>query len=147
MAEVRFYHLTRSTLEQALPPILEKVLERGWRAVVRTGSTARSDALSESLWTYRDDGFLPHGSARDGNAAQQPIWISDSDENPNGANTVFLTDGVLESTLSAELICLIFDDSDAELMARTRTAWASYKDAGHSLTYWQQGEKGWEKKQ
>lgn len=146
MAEVRFYHLTRNTLEQALPPILEKVIERGWRAVIRTGSNDRSESLSETLWTYRDEGFLPHGTMRDGNPADQPVWITDSDENPNGANTLILTDGVLRSDLTADLICLIFDGSDAELVASTRAAWAEYKNAGHDLTYWQQGDKGWEKK-
>lgn len=147
MAEVRFYHLTRSTLEQALPPLLEKVIERGWRAVVRTSSSEKAEALSETLWTYREDVFLPHGTARVGRADQQPIWVSDKDENPNNANTLILTDGVLKSDLPADLICLIFDDSDAQLMAVTRAEWAAYKDAGHTVTYWQQGDKGWEKKQ
>lgn len=147
MAEVRFYHLTRSTLEQALPPILEKVVERGWRTLVRTSTAERAESLSDALWTYRDDGFLPHGTTRDGKAAQQPVWLSERDENPNGATTLILTDGVLNSTLSADLICLIFDDSDPALMTAMRAAWAAYKNAGHNLTYWQQTEKGWEKKQ
>ncbi len=38
MTEIRFYHLTRATLETALPQMLEKTLERGQRAVVRVGS-------------------------------------------------------------------------------------------------------------
>lgn len=147
ISEVRFYHLTRSTLEQALPPLLEKVVERGWRAVVRTSSSERAESLSETLWAYREDGFLPHGTARDGRAAVQPIWITDKDENPNTANTLILTDGVLKSDLTADLICLIFDDSDPHLMAATRAEWGAYKAAGHALTYWQQSDKGWEKKQ
>ena len=45
MTEVRFYHLQRKTLEDALPQILEKTLERGWRAVVMAGSEERVEAL------------------------------------------------------------------------------------------------------
>src|SRR3546814_3960039 len=54
MTEVRFYHMTRTPLDQALPKMLERTLERGQRAVVRAGSEARVEALSARLWTYPD---------------------------------------------------------------------------------------------
>ncbi len=41
MMEIRFYHMTRTTLEAALPQMLEKTLERGQRAVVRASSPER----------------------------------------------------------------------------------------------------------
>lgn len=147
MAEVRFYHLTRSNLAQALPPMLEKVLARGWRAVVQTASAANANALSESLWTYHEQAFLPHGTAAEGEAARQPIWLTDQDENPNGANTFFLTDGIFQTQHAADLTCIVFDGSDADLLAAARTAWADYKNSGHVLTYWQQTDSGWEQKQ
>ena len=43
MTEVLFYHLTESTLEDALPSLLERSLERGWRAAVQTASEERRD--------------------------------------------------------------------------------------------------------
>ena len=52
MTEVLFYHLTESTLEDALPGLLEKSLERGWKAVVQTGTEERRDALDAHLWTF-----------------------------------------------------------------------------------------------
>jgi len=93
MTEIRFYHLQRTALETALPPMLEKTLERGQRAVVMAGSEERVEHLTDQLWTYSERGFLPHGSARDGNAALQPIWLTTADDNPNGAQVLFLTDG------------------------------------------------------
>ena len=33
--EVWFYHLERTSLDQALPELLEKTLARGWKALVR----------------------------------------------------------------------------------------------------------------
>ena len=53
-------------LERALPLLLEKTLERGWRAVVQAGSQERLDVLDQHLWTWREDSFLPHGTAKDG---------------------------------------------------------------------------------
>ena len=79
MTEVRFYHLTRKTMEQTLPELIEKTLERGWRAVVMAGSPERVEALTQHLWTFRPDSFLPHGSAKDGHAELQPVWLTQID--------------------------------------------------------------------
>ena len=64
MTEVRFYHMTRTGLEAALPQMLEKTLERGQRAVVIAGSEERVEALNGHLWTYRDRTFLPQWEIR-----------------------------------------------------------------------------------
>ena len=55
MTEVLFYHLQNMSVENVLPPLLEKSLERGWRVVVQSTSEERADALDAHLWTYRDD--------------------------------------------------------------------------------------------
>jgi DNA polymerase-3 subunit chi len=51
MTELLFYHLTRRRLEQVLPELLEKTLQRGWRAVVKGGTPERIDDLNNVLWT------------------------------------------------------------------------------------------------
>lgn len=148
LTEIRFYHLQRTTLEQALPVLLEKSIERSWRAVVMARSGERVEALNGLLWTYRNGGFLPHGSAEDGNASLQPIWLTEADENPNDANVLFLTDGAVSENVGIfNLCCELFDDSDAETVTAARGRWSAYLEAGHHLTYWQQNDSGgWEKK-
>lgn len=147
MTEIRFYHLTRSTMEQALPDLLEKTLGRGWRAVVRVGSEMRAESLSASLWTYRKESFLPHGSAKDGFAADQPIWITAATDCPNAAEVLFLIDGPSTEGLGDyALVCDIFDGNDSEIADGARGRWTQYKKDGHQLAYWQQGEKGWTNK-
>lgn len=147
MTEIRFYHLSRKTLEQALPELLEKVLERGLRAVVMAGSAERVEALTQHLWTYREGGFLPHGNARDGHAARQPIWLTEKDENPNNATVLMLVDGAASGNLAGfDLVCELFDEAQDGAVEAARARWQAYKNAGHTLTYWQQGERGWEKK-
>lgn len=148
MTEVRFYHLQRRTLEHTLPRILEKTLERSWRAVVMAGSAERVDALNLHLWTYDPGSFLPHGTAGDGFAEDQPVFLTWKDENPNGATVLFLTDGVESDRLSTfDLVCDIFDGNDDDAVLAARRRWKRCKEAGHALTYWQQTERGgWEKK-
>ena len=148
MTDIGFYHLQRWPLDRALPKLLEKVLERGLRAVVVAGSEERVEALNTALWTYEQESFLPHGSARDGNAEAQPIWLTVEDENPNGATVLVLTDGADSAQLGRfERCVLMFDGTDEEALAAARRRWQLYKAAGHKLTYNQQTEQGgWEKK-
>jgi DNA polymerase-3 subunit chi len=148
MTEVLFYHLQNQPLEQVLPGLLEKCLERNWRAVVQLGSEERRDALDAHLWTYREEGFLPHGTAKDGHAAAQPVWLTAADDNPNGAKVRFLADGVEAANYSDyERVVVLFDGNDPDALERARASWADTKAAGHDATYWQQSERGrWEKK-
>ena len=146
MTEIRFYHLTRKTLEQALPELLEKTLERGWKAVVMAGSPERVEALTHHLWTYRPDSFLPHGNAKDGHPDLQPVWLTCEDERPNAAEILFLTDGATSKNLAAyQRVCELFDGNDETAVTSARTRWKTYKDESHDLSYWQQGEGGWTK--
>jgi DNA polymerase-3 subunit chi len=148
MTDIGFYHLTRWPLERALPKILEKAVEAGKRSVVIAGSEERVAALNTILWTYDQDSFLPHGSVREGDAADQPIWLTAEDENPNAAQIVVLTEGASVADLAAYERCLdMFDGNDPDAVAAARARWKAAKDAGHALTYWQQTDGGgWEKK-
>jgi DNA polymerase-3 subunit chi len=147
MTEVGFYHLTATPLEAALPRLLEKVLASGLRAVVMAGSAERVDALNTQLWTYSPGSFLPHGSAADGNAADQPIWLTDQDENPNGAGVLVLTEGVRSERIGDFTRCLdLFDGADPEAVAAARLRWSDCKSRGFTIAYWQQTSSGgWEK--
>ena len=146
--EVNFYHLTKSSLEDALPRLLEKTLQAGERAVVLLGSAERVDALNTHLWTYDPNGFLPHGAARDGEAERQPVWLTHRDENPNGAAFLFVADRAHSDKVADYKRCFeLFDGRDDAAVAESRERWKAYKSAGHAVVYWQQTESGgWEKK-
>jgi DNA polymerase-3 subunit chi len=148
MTDIGFYHLTRSGLDRALPKLLEKVLASGARAVVVAGSAERVEQLNALLWTYDPASFLPHGSSRDGEPAEQPIWLTDHPDNPNDATIVVLTEGATVPDLGRYQRCLdLFDGRDEAAVAAARDRWMTARAAGHAVTYWQQNERGgWEKK-
>ncbi len=147
MSEIGFYHLTTSPLERALPKLLEKILEANKRAVLMCGSEERLDFLNSTLWTLGKLSFIPHGCAKEGFPEDQPIWLTLKDENPNGSEFLVLTDGVESPSLATYARCLdLFDGNDEEALQNARERWKQYKDAGHTVTYWKQTEKGsWEK--
>ncbi len=147
MTDIAFYHLQKLPLERTLPKLLEKTLEAGKRALVVAGSTDRVEALNALLWTYDQNAWLPHGGSRDGNAEDQPIWITDGDDNPNGATFLFLTDGCAGPVADFERCFDMFDGNDAQSVAAARERWKTCKADGHTLAYWQQTETGgWAKK-
>lgn len=154
MPEVWFYHLVRQPLDQVLPALLEKAVGRGVRVVVQVGAPERVDALDERLWTWSDESFIPHGAARDGDAAMQAVWLTTGDENPNNATMRIFVEGARAADAAAsgaaeayERLILMFDGGDPDAVADARAQWKSLKEAGYTLSYWQQGETGgWEKK-
>jgi DNA polymerase-3 subunit chi len=148
MAEIFFYHLQRQPLERVLPVLLEKCLQRSWRVVVQAAAEERVSALDDLLWTYGEASFLPHGTARDGNAARQPIFLTTSDDNPNSATVRVLVDGVEGPDLAAyERALVLLDGHDPDAVATARARWTRERAAGHDLTYWQQDDAGrWQKR-
>jgi DNA polymerase-3 subunit chi len=144
MTEVLFYHLQRRPLESALPQLLEKSLERGWRVVVQAATDERIEALDAHLWTYSDASFLPHGTARGGDPSAQPILLTTSDHNPNGATVRFLIEGAAMPADAAdyERIVLMFDGEDEDAVAAARAQWTDCKSKGFDVTYWQTDDQG-----
>lgn len=148
LSEVLFYHLERQPLEAVLPALLEKTIQRGWRAFVRSGSQERLEALDLSLWTYRDDSFLPHGVSGDGTEDLQPVLLSLDEAPKNDAEICFLVDGADTTAFSGyERIVFLFDGADDQAIATARSSWKAATAAGCSVTYWQQSSSGaWQKR-
>jgi DNA polymerase-3 subunit chi len=149
MAEIGFYHLTRTTTEATLPPLLGRTLAAGQRALILCGSAERLASLDTALWQCQNPDWLPHGWAATGHAPHQPIWLTLEDaEAPNGARFLFLIDGMQTARLdSFDRVFDLFDGNDDEAVTAARQRWVAAKAAGHQLSYWQQGPQGWERKQ
>ena len=147
MTEILFYHLESQPLERVIPVLLEKTLERGWRAVVEVGSTERAEALDAHLWTYRDDSFLAHGLAGEDTDPFQPILITTANDNPNGAAVRFFIDRAVPQTADGyQRIVYMFSGHDPDAVSEARIAWRNLLP-GNTLTYWQQEPDGrWVKK-
>jgi DNA polymerase-3 subunit chi len=145
--EIWFYHLERSTLNEVLPGLLEKCRERGWRGLVRADDARLLEELDERLWTWRDDAFLAHGRATEPFPERQPILLSETGENLNGAQALFIVDDAeLGDTKGYERCFIIFDGRDEASLTGARERWKALKQAGADLAYWRQSPEGrWEK--
>ena len=146
MLEINFYHLTKTPIEKALPKLLEKVISTNARAIVKSKSEERVEELNKSLWTYTTKFFLPHGSKNDGFAEEQPIYLTNANENPNNATILALTEGVDSEEIEKFQKCLyMFDGGDPEQLKSARNHWKDYNNKGYTTTYWKQNKKGaWE---
>ena len=153
MTEILFYHLERAGLEEVLPGLLERTLERGWKALVCVGSSERMEVLDSHLWTFRDDSVLPHATFDDPRASSQPVLLTMDDRNLNSASVAFFADGAAPATWSEDAlgiyqrIVLLFDGRDPAAIEAARANWKLARTTGFATTYWQQSDTGkWEKK-
>ena len=148
MSEVRFHHLERRRVDQALPRLLERALEEGRRVIVRASSEEMVAALNERLWTYDDASFLPHGAAGDGDPMTQPVFLTSELENPNAATMLVRLSGAeaVEADDMFDLVVLMFDGRDEAALDEARGEWRRLKDQGRTISYWRESDEGgWEK--
>ncbi len=147
--EVYFYHLERRSLEQTCcrrcSSCRSSAAGAPWCRRRARSESKRSNTL---LWTYREESFLPHGTARDGHASAHPIYLTAGDDNPNAAQVRFLVDGATLADASPYArVAYVFDGRDAEAVARARAEWQAAKARGDAVSYWQQDADGrWQQK-
>lgn len=144
MAEIGFYHLTRTGPDRALPQLLARTLVAGERAVVLCGAADRMDAIDKALW-QAGEAWLPHNAGPVEDPDLQPIWLTAADgAPPNGARFLFLVDGAESANLGTYTrVFDLFDGKDAAATTAARRRWTAARAAGHALTYWRQTERGW----
>ncbi|MFC4270782.1 DNA polymerase III subunit chi [Sneathiella chungangensis] len=148
MNEVSFYHLQSEPLARALPRLLEKVTERGFRVLVRGQTEEQLEQLDDALWSYRADSFLPHAVAGEGvDPAAQPVLLTrETEGNANGAAVLVLIEHAPAADLAAFDRCLyLFDGEDEASLTAARTRWRELKDSDIPVSYYQQTEAGWKK--
>ncbi|WP_421728741.1 DNA polymerase III subunit chi [Brevundimonas sp.] len=145
--EIWFYHLEQSSLGQVLPELLDRTLQRGWRAIVRVADPSELEDIDDALWTWREDSFLAHGRSDAPHADRQPILLTSSHENPNGAHALFIVDGSeLGETETYARCFIIFEGRDETALHGARERWRTLKGQGANLAYWKQSDEGrWEK--
>ncbi len=145
--EYWFYHLEASTIEGVLPGLLEKTLQKGWRALVKLPAEQLKE-MDDYLWTYKDDSFLPHGRDDEPMAEQQPITLSASATSAFEHQAVFLLGGENVSDMSGVERCMVMiNGRSQDDVLRERKRWKALKETGASLSYYQQNDRGsWEKK-
>ncbi len=161
MTEIRFYHLTRARVEEALPIIVGKAHEANMRMTILSGGDQnRLSYLSDLMWNYVPNSFYANGfkgeNDNEGFKDQNPIWISDDvhdiDDRPlllqlDGAE--ISVDQVKKDSKALNRICHFFDGRDETAVQKARAYWKSFKEGGDdfTLSYWQQDDNGrWSQK-
>jgi DNA polymerase-3 subunit chi len=146
VTEIGFYHCTATKPDAALPRLLGRTMASGERALVLCRDSARAALIDAALWASNNPVWLPHGSEYSGDADLQPIWIAERPDAANGARFLFILDGAEAGDLACwARVFDLFDGADQDAVQAARNRWRDAKAAGHTLTYWRQGETGWAK--
>ena len=140
--EYRFYQLDHEKPEPALAQMLRIALNRSERSVIKCANLHYMQALNRSLWTITREEFLPHGSGDD-DAADQPIWLTLDDDNPNNASTIFLLEGVGHQRLEQFRLCVVLIPLDQLILDAAFDLWRSLQ--GGNRFWWVRNGKSWQK--
>jgi DNA polymerase-3 subunit chi len=149
MAEVFFYHLSASPLEQMLPQVLQRTLQNNWRVLVRCADKDQVNWLDARLWGGNTPQFLPHGVQGGAHDADQPVLLTSEAGNPNGAKALMLVMGAKTSAQEVaefERVSLIFNGNDEAALQAARSDWKNLTDEGVAAKYWSQASGRWEMK-
>ncbi len=95
------------------------------------------------MWTYHPQAFLPHGSHTDPLPEAQPIYLTTTEDNRNGATVFCTTSGAVAQQRYARVLD-VFDGHDAQAVAAARTRYSAYKAQGYALHYFKQTGGVWE---
>ncbi|MGA9657860.1 MAG: DNA polymerase III subunit chi [Asticcacaulis sp.] len=149
MPDFWFYHLEKTPMMQVLPDLLEKVVQKGWRAYVHGLEDDKIDALNSQLWTYSPASFLAHGVEGDDLAERQPILLGTSGAMVNQAEVyVSVSPTDLPDINGLQRCLIVFEGADEDHLSWARAQWKMLKSDGHELAYWKQNSQGrWEKMQ
>lgn len=82
MTRVDFYILQETANRNRFSlacKLAEKALATGHRVFIHTGSAEESRHMDRLLWTFREQGFLPHGLAGEVEPDLNPILIGNAD--------------------------------------------------------------------
>ena len=125
-----FYHLESQPLHAVLPVLVEKTLNRGWRAILRFSTQERLEAIDGALWTYREEFFLPHGTVPR-RPRRTPARVSDDRWRQSQRRACAVPAGGGEESEPKQFarIIRLFDGADGEARALARQEWKDAKAA------------------
>ncbi|AQX18531.1 MULTISPECIES: DNA polymerase III subunit chi [Bartonella] len=148
MVDILFYHLTKSTLKETLPVLVERALKRFGRITIQCMNKEQCNFIDTCLWVYADESFIGHGTEYDKYPDLQPVFLTTGQENPNDSKVRFLIDGAVCSDVDIyQRLVIMFDGHNDTQLNLIREQWKDYKTKNYNLTYWQQTEDyRWEQK-
>lgn len=147
MTEIRFYHLLDKSISDALPELVSRGRDAGYRVLARLSDAGTVATISDCLWSYAPESFLAHGRAGDSRPDRQPIWLTDGDDAPNDPDLLVSANSrIADDVERFARCCDLFDGKDDTAVAAARDRWTAYRAAGHDVSYWQQTPGGWQQK-
>ena len=149
MPEIRFYHLTKSRIDDALPALLQKVIDMGIKSdVIISGDV---NEFSTNLWESGSGNSFIANDTGDDITTQTPVAIySNVGLNTESLRkTRFFVDEIsTELMAGADLNCFMFNGNDERILTNARALWKDLADKDEfKLVYYHQNDNGvWETK-
>lgn len=138
MTEIGFYLLDKASesgLDATLPKVVQMVIGRGHKIVVRCENKERLEKLDQLFWSYEPTSFLAHVKEGEEGADKASLYLTTAEENPLDADVLISLSGMENSDFShfARVLDMFEHTEDQKDAARKR--WKEFKDKGYPLKY------------
>ena len=139
--QIDFYQLGRTSLEQVISSIAQRLLPDGKRLLIVAEDEGLLSRLDRMLWDQGATSFLTHSMAGGSDDARQPVLLSTSTDAPNLARNMLIADGQWrEAALGFDRAFYLFD---AATLEGARLAWKLLAGRdGIERRYWAQDDGG-----
>jgi DNA polymerase III subunit chi len=123
-------------LRQKLSRHIEDLVKTGASVAIRVPDEAAAVAWDQSLWTYRDESFLPHSVYRGSWPGGEPVTIAVEPMAPErDAVLICLADDAPASLTGFAQVHEVIDRTTPEGLERSRFRWQSWKQQGVEPEY------------
>jgi len=140
--DVRFYELSNTPLEKALPQLLYKIYDSLETSMLLLfGEEGQVQVFNNLLWTFSSNKFLPHGIESDGAGNIEPLLLTTKEENLNKANILVSTKLPANEEFSASFSRKIYmfpKEQNEQFISKFQ----QLRNNQENATYWQQDASG-----
>ena len=149
MAQIDFYHLTKSEPPEALVMLVQKSCLAGKKVLIQCPRPA-AEAVDDALWVQEPESWIPHGLDEADGAALSVAWIvSAGDANPIEAEFLFLMHGAERPDMNSfERVFNLFDGRSKAQVSQARAQWQAWRGTDDTqMRYFAQDDEGkWEQR-
>ena len=146
LSEVYFYHVTKQTVESALPLLLTKALEAGWSTFIRGNEAMNIKAFDDAIWAAQPESFLPHAVLGSQNDDKCNILLGTEDHDSSRLDFLVSVNGAPISPVEVagyKRCALLFAANNPEEMKTAREQWVKFINASIPAKYWSQETGAW----
>ncbi|MDC3081804.1 DNA polymerase III subunit chi [Paracoccaceae bacterium] len=141
-----FYNSSHRDVVTDIAWLTQNIFTKNNRIVIFCTDQDTVEVVDDFLWSYRDDGFIPHSIKKHGETSLDPILVTTDLDGGYEHNILLALNGVLIEEKDWQRFAKIyyfFDDQDNKEKENARSMWKSFSSLDVDCKYWINKKNKW----